>query len=224
MKRLRLASLMLLLCVGLTVALLTTLTASAPQSTKPASSTVNTLTAAEKAAGWRLLFDGKTTAGWRAFKKTVTLDEFADFELTFDWKISPAGNSGVFGRVTEDSTSVWHSATEYQILDNKGHADGKKPETSAASAYALYAPTKDMTKTPGEWNLGKIVMKGTHVQHWLNGVKVVEIDTASPGFAALVEKSKFKPYPQFAKPARGHIALQDHGDKVSYRNIKIRPL
>ena len=103
----------------------------------------NLLTPAEKAAGWRLLFDGQTTTGWRGFKKTempagwtveagaltrsaeagdiVTLDEFGDFELTFDWMIAPAGNSGVFGRVTEDSTAVWHSAPEYQILDNKGH-------------------------------------------------------------------------------------------------------
>ncbi len=206
----------------------------------------NTLTSAEKAAGWRLLFDGKTTAGWRGFKKTempagwtieagaltrsaaagdiVTLDQFADFELTFDWIVTRGANSGVFGRVTEDSTAVWHSAEEYQILDNKGHTDGKKPETTAGSAYALYAPVKDMTRLVGKWNQGKIVMKGARVEHWMNGVKIVEFELGSAAFTALVEKSKFKAYPQFCKAPRGHIAIQDHGDKVSYRNIKIRVL
>ena len=240
------AILMLLLCAGLLAVMACAATTSSTPSAKPAQPVANTLTRGEMAAGWRLLFDGKTTAGWRGFKKTdmpagwtveagaltrsaaagdiVTLDEFGNFELAFDWMVIPAGNSGVFGRVTEDSTAVWHSAVEYQILDNKGHADGKKPETSAGSAYALYAPVKDVTKAPGEWNHGRIVMKGAHVEHWLNGVKIVKFELDGPGFAALVEKSKFKPYPQFGKAPRGRIAIQDHGDKVSYRNIKIRPL
>jgi hypothetical protein len=246
MRRTLPATLLPLLCAGLMAATGRALATTPRQSTKPAQPTANTLTSAEKAAGWRLLFDGKTTAGWRVFKKTemtagwtveagaltrsasagdiVTVDEFDNFELTFDWMVAPGANSGVFGRVTEDSTAVWHSATEYQILDNKGHADGKKPETTAGSAYALYAPVKDVTKALGEWNQGKIVMKGAHVEHWLNGVKIVEFEVGSADWTERVEKSKFKPYPQFGKAPRGRIAIQDHGDKVSYRNIKIRSL
>jgi expansin (peptidoglycan-binding protein) len=152
------------------------------------------------------------------------VDEFGDFELAFEWKIGAAGNSGVMYRVTEDSTAPWHSAHEYQILDNAGHADGKKPETTAASAYALYAPVKDMTKPLGEWNQARIVVKGRHVEHWLNGTKVVEFEVGSADWNARYEKSKFAKYPQFGKTAKGRIAIQDHGDPVSYRNIKIRTL
>ena len=222
------------------------LTAAGPQAgTKPAAAP-NTLTAAEKAAGWRLLFDGKTTAGWRGFKKTdmpagwtvedgaltrsaaasdiVTIDEFENFELIFDWRIAEGGNSGVFGRATEESTAVWHSTVEYQILHNQGHADGKKPETTAGSAYALYAPVKDVTKAPGEWNTGKIVMKGAHVEHWLNGVKLLEFEIGSKDWNERVTASKFAKYTMFGKAVKGRIALQDHGDKVAFRNIKIRIL
>jgi hypothetical protein len=208
--------------------------------------TVNTLTPAEKAAGWRLLFDGATTTGWRSFGKgamstgwtveagalscgskggdIVTIDQFSDFELTFEWKIGAGGNSGVFYRATEDSTSIWHSAHEYQVLHNAGHADGRKPETTAGAAYALYAPAQDVTKQPGEWNHSRIVAKGTHVEHWLNGVKLLEFEIGSPDWSDRIAKSKFAPYPRFGKATRGFIALQDHGDPVSYRNIKIRVL
>jgi hypothetical protein len=207
---------------------------------------VPALTPAEKAADWKMLFDGKTTAGWRAFRGTdmpagwtveggvlsrtakaadiVSVDEFSDFELAFEWKIGAAGNSGVMYRVTEDSTAPWHSAHEYQILDNAGHADGKKPETTAASAYALYAPVKDMTKPLGAWNQARILVKGVHVEHWLNGTKVVEFEVGSADWTARYEKSKFAKYPQFGKTAKGRIVIQDHGDPVSYRNIRIRPL
>ncbi|MEI6669081.1 MAG: DUF1080 domain-containing protein [Acidobacteriota bacterium] len=248
MTRVRPVSLLIALCAGwLSVAVLAqSVRPDTSARPAPAAATPNTLTQAEQGAGWRLLFDGTTTTGWRGFRKTempagwtvdagvltrtaqagdiVTVEQFENFELAFDWMVTPAGNSGVFGRVTEDSTSVWHSALEYQILDNNGHADGKKPETSAGSAYALYAPVKDVTRALGQWNQGKIVMKGTHVEHWLNGVKIVELELDSPDFATRVDQSKFKPYAQFGKAQRGHIAIQDHGDKVSYRNIKIRPL
>jgi hypothetical protein len=221
----------------------TALAVAAPASGQSA---IPVLTAAEKAAGWRMLFDGKTTAGWRAFRGTempagwtveggvlsrtakaadiVSLEEFGDFELAFEWKIGAAGNSGVMYRVTEDSTAPWHSAHEYQILDNAGHADGKVPETTAASAYALYAPAKDVTKPLGQWNQARIVVKGMHVEHWLNGTKVVAFDIGSAEWTARYEKSKFAKYPQFGKAVKGRIAIQDHGDPVSYRNIRIRPL
>lgn len=207
---------------------------------------LNTLTAAEKQAGWRLLFDGKTTAGWRGFRKTatpagwtvedgaltrtapasdiVTLDQFENFELTVEWKIADGGNSGVFYRATEDSTAIWHSAVEYQILHNAGHADGKVPETSAGSAYDLYAPVTDMTKPAGEWNQARILVKGAHVEHYLNGARLLEFDVGSPDWNERVARSKFAKYPAFGRAARGFIALQDHGDRVAYRNIKIRTL
>ncbi len=205
---------------------------------------MNTLTEQERAAGWRLLFDGRTTGGWRGFKKPdmpagwqaidgaltrvasagdiVTTDEFASFELAFEWRIAPGGNSGVFFHVTEDVEAVWHSGPEYQILDNVAHKDGLTPETSAGSDYALHAPSRDATKAPGSWNQGRIVVRGSHVEHWLNGEKIVEYVLGSPEWAARVAKSKFKAYPGFGRAPKGRIAIQDHGDTVAYRNIKIR--
>ncbi len=212
----------------------------------PGQGAANTLTPAEKAAGWRLLFDGATTAGWRGFKKTempagwtieagaltrtgaggdiVTVDQFESFELVFEWTAPARGNSGVFFHVTEDVASVWQSAPEYQILDNAGHKDGLAPETSAGADYALHAPVKDVTKPLGQWNESRIVVTGAHVEHWLNGVKLLEYELWSPDWTARVAKSKFNPYPGFGKAKRGHIAIQDHDSKVGFRNIKIRTL
>jgi hypothetical protein len=212
----------------------------------PGPDALNTLTPAEKAAGWRLLFDGVSTSGWRGFGKAsmppgwavesgaltragaggdiVTLDQFGNFELTFEWKVATGGNSGVFYRATEDSTSVWRSAHEYQLLDNAGHTDGKKPETTAGSAYALYAPAQDVTRHPGEWNVTRIIAKGTHVEHWMNGEKLLEFDVGSADWNARVAQSKFKTYPRFGKATRGFVVFQDHGDQVAFRNIKIRTL
>ena len=204
----------------------------------------NTLTAAEKAAGWKLLFDGKTAAGWRGFKaaapdpgwqardgalspdpKTskdiITKDAFGDFELAFDWKISPKGNSGVMFHVTENGDETYWSGPEYQVLDN---ARGERPLEQAGSLYALYAPINATPKPVGEFNQSRIVAKGGKVEHWLNGTKVVEYDMASADFKARVAASKFKAWPVFAASPTGHIALQNHGDAVWYRNIKIRPL
>jgi len=206
----------------------------------------NILTAQEKAAGWRLLFDGNTTAGWRGYRKTdmpsdwqvvdgaltrvgkagdiVTVEQFDSFELTFDWNVAPGGNSGVFFRVTEDSAEVWHSGPEFQILDNAAHKDGLTPATSAGADYALHAPTRDVTRPPGTWNEARIVVRGAHVEHWLNGEKIVEYELGSDDWMARVAKSKFNEHPRFGRATQGHIALQDHGDRVAYRNIKIRPL
>lgn len=205
---------------------------------------MNTLTEQERAAGWRLLFDGKTTAGWRGFRKTdmpagwqavdgaltrvasagdiVTVDEFASFELAFEWKIAPGGNSGVFFHVTEDVEAVWHSGPEYQILDNAAHKDGLTPDTSAGADYALHAPTRDASKPAGSWNHGRIIVRGSHVEHWLNGEKIVEYELGSSDWTARVAKSKFNVYPGFGRAPKGRIAIQDHGDAVAYRNIKIR--
>ena len=163
-------------------------------------------------AGWRAFRGTDMPAGWtveggvlsRTAKAAdiVTVDEFGDFELAFEWKIGAAGNSGVMYRVTEDSTAPWHSAHEYQILDNAGHADGKTPETTAASAYALYAPVKDMTKPLGQWNQARIVVKGAHVEHWLNGTKVVEFEIGSPDWTARYRRASSRSTRSSASPRR----------------------
>lgn len=206
----------------------------------------NTLSAEERAAGWQLLFDGTTTKGWRGFKAPVcpdgwraengalvrvaqagdlvTTQEYGDFELSLDWKIAHGGNSGVFFRVDEQHGSVWESGAEMQVLDNDAHADGRNPLTSAGSNYALHAPPRDVTRPAGSWNRARLVVRGAHVEHWLNGVKVVEYELGSDEWKALVAASKFASLPAYAKNPRGHIALQDHGDRVEYRNIKLREL
>jgi hypothetical protein len=211
----------------------------------PAAGAPNALSAEEKAAGWRLLFDGRTTAGWRGYKKTgmpaagwevtpdgaltrtgkggdiVTVDQFGSFELSFEWKVAPKGNSGVMFHVTEERDYPWQSGPEYQILDNPGHADGANPETSTASDYAIHPPSKDVSKPAGQWNQSRIVVSGKRVEHWLNGERVVAYELGSPDWVKRVAASKFAKYPGWGLAGRGHIALQDHGDTVAYRSIKV---
>jgi hypothetical protein len=218
--------------------------ASAVLATGALAQPMNTLTPEEKKAGWKLLFDGRTTEGWRGFKAPVpdagwhvadsalspdpkasqdimTKAMFGDFELAFDWKIGPKGNSGVMYRVTEDGERTYWSGPEYQVLDN---SRGEPPLQRAGALYDLYAPSQDVTKPVGEYNQGRIVVRRGHVEHWLNGVKVVEYELGSEDFKAKVAASKFKAWPMFGQGARGHIALQNHGDPVAYRNIKVREL
>lgn len=199
-------------------------------------------------AGWRPLFDGTTTAGWRGFKREdmpdgwavedgvlhcrggdggdiVTEEQFADFELALDWKISTSGNSGIFFHVAEgEYDAVWRTGPELQILDNAGHADGGNSLTSAGSNYALHAPAADVTRPVGEWNSSRIVVDGPHVEHWLNGVKQCEYELWSDEWRALVADSKFAAMPDYGMMKTGHIALQDHGNAVWFRNIRIRTL
>ena len=204
------------------------------------------LTPEEKAAGWKLLFDGKSLTGWRGFKTPtpsagwkavdgvlfreaaggdlLTNEEFGDFELSLEWKLEKGGNSGIFFRVIDDGDFAWWSGPEVQVLDNAVHKDGKNPLTSAGSNYAVHAPLKDVTKPIGQWNAVRLVVKGAHVEHWLNGVKIVDYELWSPDWAKRVKASKFDKIPIYGKAKRGRIALQDHGDPVWYRNIKIRPL
>ncbi len=205
-----------------------------------------TLTAAEKADGWKLLFDGKSLAGWRGYKTEtpptgwrakkgvlvrdgeggdlMTVEQYGDFELTFEWKITEKGNSGVIYRVGTTEPYPWHTGPEFQILHNAGHADGKNPITSAGSNYAVNEPTKDMTKPVGEWNEGRLIARGNHIEHWLNGVKVVDYEIGSADWQARVKASKFGKIPAYGTMKRGYIALQDHGNVVSYRNLKIKVL
>jgi cytochrome c len=212
----------------------------------PPATVHNRLTADEVAAGWTLLFDGQTTQGWRGFKRQdfpagwqiqdgtltrvsgggdiITTEQFGDFELVLDWKVAPGGNSGIFYRVAEDADAVWFTGPEMQILDNTRHPDGRDAFTSAGSCYALYAPTRDTTFGADRWNTVRVIARGTRIEHWVNGEKVIEFDTASDDFKQKIAASKFASLPQFARLRSGHIALQDHGDRVAYRNIKIRKL
>ncbi|MCU0634011.1 MAG: DUF1080 domain-containing protein [Gemmatimonadaceae bacterium] len=197
-------------------------------------------------SGWRSLFDGRTTAGWHHLRQSgpptgwgvvdgaltrtgpggdiVSADQFANFELALEWKISPGGNSGIFYRVDPSSEKTHESGAEMQVLDDARHADGKSRLTSAGALYALVASPPGHLKPVGEWNAVRIVVNGAHVEHWLNGTKVVEYELWSPDWERRVRESKFSEVPTYGRARRGHIALQDHGDWVAYRNIRIREL
>lgn len=205
----------------------------------------NTLTPAEKAAGWKLLFDGRTTAGWRNFKAQgvdagwqvqngalvcvdpkhttdiITVDRYANFDLSFEWKIAPKGNSGVYYHVLEQGDHGYESGPEYQLLDN---AHGEPPPQQAGSLFGLYPPSMDMTKPVGQFNTSRIVVNHGHVEHWMNGMKIVEYQLNSPDFKAHVTGTKFAAWPLFATAPTGYIALQDHDAVVAFRDIKIHPL
>ncbi|ESQ91261.1 hypothetical protein ABAC460_06765 [Asticcacaulis sp. AC460] len=205
----------------------------------------NTLTAAEKSAGWKLLFNGTDTTGWRKFKggtpgwviedgalalkaagggDIVTEEEFGAFELVYDWKISPNGNSGVmyFVREVPDTDRPYQTGPEMQVLDNAGHSDGKIPSHTAGALYDLIVPPSDASKPVGEWNSARVLFNNNHIEHWLNGVKTADTSYGDDAWKAMVAKSKFAAMPHFAEVATGRICLQDHGDPVWYRNIKIR--
>lgn len=209
----------------------------------------NTLTAAEKKDGWELLFDGTTTTGWRGWKQDtapegwkavdgaltrvakagdlITKDQYASFDLMFEWRLAKNGNSGVFYHVAEapDLPNTYTTGPEYQLIDNDGHPDARNgPDRLAGGNYALHAPVNAAPKPIGEWNQARILVDGPHVEHWLNGVKAVEYELWSADWKDRVEKSKFKAMPRYGLEKTGHIALQDHGDEVAFRNLKIKVL
>jgi hypothetical protein len=209
----------------------------------------NQLTAAEKAAGWELLFDGKTLSGWRTYAKKgapvtgwevvdgtlhakakvkgdqiITEKKYNDFELSWEWKLPPEGNNGVKYFVTEERTkSPGH---EYQMLDDAGHPDGKiGPHRQTASFYEVLPPAADKPlRKVGEWNHSKIVVRGKTVEHWLNGKNVLTYELGSEAVKQGIAKSKFKNDAGFGDKIAGHIMLTYHNDDCWYRNIKIRAL
>src|SRR5438067_4937153 len=218
-----------------------------PPAESGATTSVSTgLTADQRAAGWRPLFDGTNTAAWRGYKTQtmpsgwrivdgtltksgsvediVTKDQFGNFQLALDWKLSPGGNAGVFYRGTEEYDHIYWSAPEYQLLDDAGHPDGKSRLTSAGSDYGLYPSPAGVVKPADQWNSVRLIVNGNHVEHWLNGVKVVEYELGSPDWEAKVKASKFATHPRYGRNAEGYIGLQEHEFRVAFRNIKIRVL
>jgi len=196
---------------------------------------------------YEILFDGKSLDNWRGYKQEeigkgwsidgdtlmfdgtgggdiCTKEEYKNFELVFKWKVSEGANSGIMYRVTMGDGAPYLSGLEYQILDDSKHGDGKNEMTSAAALYALYKCEDKKLAEVGEWNTGKIIHHGNKVEHWLNGKKVVSAEIGSEDWAKRVAASKFKDWKKFGKSPSGHIALQDHGDKIWFKEIKIKKL
>jgi len=218
---------------------------------------LNTLTEVEKKDGWKLLFDGKTTNGWRNFKSDkigsawkvqdgalyldntqkkdwqtvgggdiVTVDEYENYELSLEWKIQACGNSGVIFNVQEGPKYdyVWKTGPEMQVLDNACHPDAKIDKHRAGNLYDLIESKTVTVKPAGEWNQARLISNKGHLEFWLNGNKQVETEMFTPAWEAMITGSKFKDMPDFGKFRKGRISLQDHGDMVWYRNIKIKTL
>ena len=209
----------------------------------------NTISDAEKAGGWKLLFDGSTTAGWagvggKAFPEKgwsvvdgalhhakgggggdiVTVEAFEDFELVWEWKIGEVGNSGLKYNLPDPAKGV---GFEYQMIDDEKHPDGIRGGRlhQTASLYDLIEPAANAKANPvGQWNQSRVVLRGNHVEHWINGVKSVEFELGGDALKAAIAKSKFKSAANFGVKTKSPILLQDHGDEVTVRDIKIRTL
>ncbi|XAL99626.1 DUF1080 domain-containing protein [Phycisphaeraceae bacterium D3-23] len=208
---------------------------------------------ADDSDGWVVLFDGSNTDHWRGYRQDgfpdrgwgitddgelhkiagagggdiITRESYDSFELAWEWRVAEGANSGVMYHVAEadDLGATYLTGPEYQILEDENHGDGRSELTSSGALYALIACNDKKELAPvGEWNTSRILVEGNHVEHWLNGEQVVEYELESDELAALIAGSKFKDWPRFAREGEGHIALQDHGDDVWFRNIRIREI
>jgi hypothetical protein len=199
---------------------------------------------------WIVLFDGKSTDALRGYKRDsfpdklwnidngalhtipgservdlISKEKFKDFELELEWKVPAGGNSGVFYGVQETDGPAYSTGPEMQVLDDDKHPDGKNPKTSAGALYAMIAPNESKALKPvGEFNKARVVAKGGHIEHWLNGKKIVDYQWGSPEIKALISSSKFNKMPRFMENLEGHVALQHHGQEVWFRNVRIRRL
>jgi hypothetical protein len=203
---------------------------------------------AQKGPGpWTPLFDGVSLKGWHNYDTPgkpvvgwtaengllvrsgeggdLTTDrQYADFELELEWKVEKGGNSGVIYRIDHRGEKTYVSGPEMQILDDAVHRDGQNPLTSAGANYALHPAPRGVVKGAGEWNTVRLVVHGKHVEHWLNRQKVVEYELGSADWEKRRKASKFADAEQYGRSTRGHIALQDHGDRVYFRHVRIREL
>lgn len=210
----------------------------------------NTLTPREVRDGWKLLFDGQTLKGWQEYggaaisegwtaengvlalrgrraRDIVTSQVYRNYELSLEWQLSPegpAGNSGLFYDVIDTASAIYWGSPEMAILDNARHPDGRTELTSSGAVHSMYPVPHARTKPVGEWNLIRLVVNGDHIEHWLNGVKVVEYELGSADWKARVAKSKFSDKPLYGTARSGRIGLQQHGSYVGFRNIKIKEL
>ena len=195
---------------------------------------------------WKPLLDEQVVSTWRGYQREsmpdgwqmvdgalarvgdagdiITTDQFENFELRFDWKVEHGGNSGIFFSVGEDGAVAWHSGPEYQLLHNAGHPDGKAPITAAGSNYAVHPPIADMTRPVGEWNRSRLRVNRGHVEHWMNGMYLLSYQIGDTEWQRRVTDSKFSELPLYGQSRRGHIAIQDHGDPVWFRNMRIKVL
>src|ERR1700683_2612316 len=203
--------------------------------------------ASDAAGSWRPLLEEHSANAWRGWKAEglpagwhiaggvlskdgavddlVTRQTYGNFELELEWKIGKAGNSGVFYRGTREYNHIYWSAPEYQLLDDANAPDGAKRVTAAASAYELYAVPAGIVKPFGEWNTTRIIVNGSHVEHWLNGTRVVVYELGSSDWRAKVAQSKFAAYPHYGLAKEGYIGIQgDHPGSLALRNVRIREL
>lgn len=214
--------------------------------------TDNNLTDAEKAQGWQLLFDGKTMTGWRTYQNIksdswlandgalyckgsatnksdmqadlITDKQFENFDLSIDWKISPKGNSGIMYMVTEDYPAAYLSGPEYQLIDDVNFPEHLENWQKTGANYAMDPAPAAAPKPVGQWNHTEIIVNKGHVEHWLNGVKIVAYDLWTPDWQKKKMEGKWKDAPGYGLSKKGHIALQDHGSEVWFKNIKIKEL
>lgn len=208
----------------------------------------NELSAEEKAAGWELLFDGNVIDKWRVFNRDtmsgwevkdgemvalgtesadiISKEQFENFELKVDWKVSTGGNSGIFFNVVEDTSyfAVYQTGPEYQIVDDYEFPEPLEGWQKAAANYGMHPAFKQVSKGANEYNSSMIRVENGHVTHWLNGEQVVEYDLWTPEWEAKIQESKWKDFPDYGKAKSGHLALQDHGNVIWFKNIKVRRL